>query len=501
MEARSHSLAMIYLYLNKHERMGKIIRYFLLAAFLLLIGILVFNTSKKSEPDNSVALEKIPFAGDSAVFHMSRAIQIKTVSKGDTLPIDTAEFVAFRQFLEGSYPLIHRQLKRQVFNEFSYLYEWKGKDSSLAPWVLMAHQDVVPVEGAAEKNWTVPSFGGIIKNDTIWGRGAVDDKSSLVAIMEAIEKLLQQGFVPARTIYIAFGHDEEVAGRRGARAISTWMREQKIRPALVLDEGGQIDTEHFKDLGRPVAIIATGEKGYTNIDLSVEIPGGHSSMPSKETAIDVLNKAIAAVREKQMPGTITPVVEEMIRRTNAPGPLLKRMVTQNLWLTTPLVKWEMEKSKETNALIHTTLVPTIVQAGIKDNVIPTFAKATFNSRILQGQTSDDVLAFVKKAVNDERVVITKQTKSLIEPSPMTSFKDPAFAQLENIFKKAVPSVVVSPFLMIGASDARYFRDFSDAVLNFSAIQNMKGFHGIDERIGIKDLDRMIWFYQELLRLP
>ncbi|MFN9665211.1 MAG: hypothetical protein ACK57C_01300, partial [Bacteroidota bacterium] len=66
---------------------------------------------------------------------------------------------------------------------------------------------------------------------------------------------------------------------------------------------------------------------------------------------------------------------------------------------------------------------------------------------------------------------------------------------------SVPNVIVSPFLMIGASDSRYFRDFSEAVLNFSAIQNMKGFHGIDERIGIKDLDRMIWFYQELLRTP
>lgn len=481
--------------------MGRPILFFLLAAFLLLIGTLVLNTSKKSEPDNNIILEKIPPAGDSAVFHMSRAIQIKTVSKGDTLPIDTAEFVAFRQFLEGSYPLIHRQLKRQVFNEFSYLYEWKGKDSSLAPRVLMAHQDVVPVEGAAEKNWTVSSFGGVIKNDTIWGRGAVDDKSSLVAIMEAVEKLLQQGFVPARTIYLAFGHDEEVAGKRGARAISQWMREQKIRPALVLDEGGQIDTEHFKDLGRPVAIIATGEKGYTNIDLSVEIPGGHSSMPIKETAIDVLNKAIAAIREKQIPGTITPVVEEMIRRTNAPGPFLQRMVTQNLWLTTPLVKWEMEKSKETNALIHTTLVPTIVQAGIKDNVIPTIAKATFNSRILQGQTSDEVLSFVKKAVNDERVVITKQTKSLFEPTTVTSFTHPAFIEIEKIIRKSMPNVLVTPYLWLGATDSRYFRDFSEAVLNFSAIQNMKGFHGIDERIGIKDLDRMIWFYQELLRLP
>lgn len=481
--------------------MGKILRLFLLAAFLVLIGILVFNTPKQSQPANGNSIEPIPAAGDSAAWHLSRALQIKTVSKGDTLPIDTAEFVAFRQFLESSYPLIHRQLQRQIFNEFSYLYRWKGKDSSLAPWVLMAHTDVVPVEAAVEKNWSVPSFSGAIKNDTIWGRGAVDDKSSVIAIMEAIENLLQLGFIPERTIYIALGHDEEVAGRRGARVISEWMREQKIRPAFVLDEGGQIDTEHFKELGRPVAIIATGEKGYTNIDLSVELPGGHSSMPAKETAIDILNKAVVAVREKQIPGSITPVVEEMIRRTTAPGPFLKRMVTHNLWLTEPLVKMEMEKSKETNALIHTTLVPTIVQGGIKDNVIPSTAKATFNSRILQGQSSDDVLTFVKKAVNDERVLIKKQTKSLMEPSSITPFRDPSFLQLERIIKNAVPNVIVSPFLMIGASDSRYFRDFSEAVLNFSAIQNMKGFHGIDERIGIKDLDRMIWFYKQLLQQP
>ncbi|MFN5363019.1 MAG: M20/M25/M40 family metallo-hydrolase [Bacteroidota bacterium] len=487
--------------MNKDYDMGKILRLFLLAAFLVLIGILVFNTPKQSQPANGNSIEPIPAAGDSAAWHLSRALQIKTVSKGDTLPIDTAEFVAFRQFLESSYPLIHRQLQRQIFNEFSYLYRWKGKDSSLAPWVLMAHTDVVPVEAAVEKNWSVPSFSGAIKNDTIWGRGAVDDKSSVIAIMEAIENLLQLGFIPERTIYIALGHDEEVAGRRGARVISDWMREQKIRPAFVLDEGGQIDTEHFKELGRPVAIIATGEKGYTNIDLSVELPGGHSSMPAKETAIDILNKAVVAVREKQIPGSITPVVEEMIRRTTAPGPFLKRMVTHNLWLTEPLVKMEMEKSKETNALIHTTLVPTIVQGGIKDNVIPSTAKATFNSRILQGQSSDDVLTFVKKAVNDERVLIKKQTKSLMEPSSITPFRDPSFLQLERIIKNSVPNVIVSPFLMIGASDSRYFRDFSEAVLNFSAIQNMKGFHGIDERIGIKDLDRMIWFYKQLLQQP
>jgi carboxypeptidase PM20D1 len=437
--------------------------------------------------------------GDSAAIHLSNAIQIKTISKGDTLPIDTAEFVAFRLFLEKSYPLVHQQLTRQIFNQFSYLYTWKGKDTTLAPYVLMAHMDVVPVEAIAEKNWSVPSFSGAIKNDTIWGRGAVDDKVAVIAILESVENLLKQGYTPSRNIYISLGHDEEVSGKRGAKVISAWFKEQGIKPALVLDEGGQIDLQHFKSIQRPVAVVATGEKGYMNIDLSVEIPGGHSSMPTNETAIDVLNKAILQIRAKKMPAEMIEPVRELVHRTSAYESFFTRMVTNNLWLTKKLVISQLEKTKESNAMVHTTLVPTIVQAGIKDNVIPTIARATFNSRILPGQTSDEIVQFIKEAVNDERVVIKKQTISLMEPSSFTPHTHPAFLQIENIIRKSVPKVVVSPFLMIGATDSRYFRSFSDAVLNFSAVQDVKGFHGIDERIGITDLHRMIYFYQQLIQ--
>jgi carboxypeptidase PM20D1 len=200
-----------------------------------------------------------------------------------------------------------------------------------------------------------------------------------------------------------------------------------------------------------------------------------------------------------MPGSIPPTIIEMLNRTKSAESFTKRMVLSNLWLFNGLVLNQLSKTKETNAMTHTTLVPTIVHSGIKDNVIPSVAKATFNSRILPGQTSDDVVEFVKKAVNDERVTVKKQTISLMEPSAITSFENPAFKKLESVLYKSVPNVIVSPFLLIGATDSRYFRGFSEAVLNFTPIQNVKGFHGIDERIGITDLNRTVGFYKQIIK--
>lgn len=469
-------------------------------AFLLLIIVLVVNTVRDNKSLTANKVEKclLETTGDTAARHLSEAIQIKTVSFGDTLAIDTAEFLKFRKFIETTYPTITAKLPRQTFNEFSYVYKWTGKDTSLAPYVLMAHMDVVPVEPVAESKWSVPSFSGTIKNDTIYGRGAVDDKFSVIAILEA-EQLLKENYTPNRTIYLCFGHDEEISGKRGAKIYSQWFKDNNIKPALVLDEGGQIDSKHFEQLKRPMALIGTSEKGYVNIDLTVEIPGGHSSMPSPETAIDVLNKAIVKIREHQMPGSIPPTVVEMLNRTKSAESFTKRMVLSNLWLFNSVVLNQLSKTKETNAMTHTTLVPTIVHSGIKDNVIPSVAKATFNSRILPGQTSDDVVDFVKKAVNDDRVVIKKQTISLMEPSVITPFEGPAFKKLETVLYKSMPNIIVSPFLLIGATDSRYFRGFSEGVLNFAPVINVKGFHGIDEQIGIADLNRTVGFYKQIIK--
>jgi len=463
---------------------------FLAIVAILLVNTFRFNPSQQENVD-AIKINK----NDTAALHLSQAIQIKTVSFGDTLPIDTAEFIKFRTFMEATYPLMHQQLEKKSFNLFSYVFKWKGKDTSLAPYVLMAHTDVVPVEAIAESKWTYPSFSGTIDKDTIWGRGAVDDKGSAIAIMEAVEFSLRENYQPARTIYLCFGHDEEISGKRGAAVFSKWFDSSNIKPALVLDEGGMVDTEKFKKTGRPVAVVGTGEKGYTNIDLTVELPGGHSSTPVKETAIDILNQAIVKVRAKQMPALIVPPVQDLLSRTGAAESFLTKMVMANIWLFKGTIIKKMEASNQTNAMVHTTLVPTIVKAGIKDNVIPSIAKATFNSRILPGQTSDDVVAFVKNAINDERVIVKKQTISLFEASATTAADHPTFKKIEGLTQKVLPNVLVSPYLVVGATDSRYFRPFSEAVLNFSPMQDVKGFHGIDERLGKEDLNRMITFYR------
>lgn len=485
---------MIYLVLFC-KTMTKKILLSLLGLLIVLLAVLLINTfrfkSAAVEGEEALAIGN----HDSAAAHLSRAIQIKTISFGDTLAIDTAEFTQFRLFMESTYPLMHSKLERTVFGEFSYVFKWKGKDTTAAPQVLMAHLDVVPVEAIAESKWTHPPFSGLISQDTIWGRGAVDDKGAAIAIMEATEELLNENYTPERTTYICFGHDEEISGRRGAKVFSKWFADNNIKPAVVLDEGGMIDTQQFKDLKKPVAVIGTGEKGYVNIDLAVELPGGHSSMPLPETAIDILNTAISKVRAEQMPAIITPPVQELLGVTVASQSFFTKMVVANQWLFKGALVSQMEQSKQTNAMIHTTLVPTIVKAGIKDNVIPTIAKATFNSRILPGQTSDDVVEFVKKAVNDPRVSVSKQTISLMEPSTTTPSTHPAFKKLASITYKTVPNALVSPYLVVGATDSRYFRSFSDAVLNFTPIQDAKGFHGIDERIGVSDIKRMVSFYR------
>jgi carboxypeptidase PM20D1 len=209
---------------------------------------------------------------------------------------------------------------------------------------------------------------------------------------------------------------------------------------------------------------------------------------------------IYKLREKEMPAKIIPPIKAYLTRTSAyTDNFWKKMSLSNLWLFEKWVINDMSESPASNALIRTTIVPTVFNSGVRDNVIPTFATAYVNSRILPGQTSDDVLNFVIKAVNDDRVTIKKQTISLMEPSPVTSFEHPSFKKLENIVYNAVPNAIVSPYLLIGATDSRYFRGFSEAVLNFVPVADVKGFHGIDERIGKTDLTRSVHFYKQVIK--
>ena len=463
----------------------------------LLIVIVLVQTWRFSKSIPFTKALPIPALTDSSVLHLSKALQIKTVSYSDTTATDSVAFTQFRVFLETAYPLIHQQLQRTIINQFSYIYEWKGKNSSLLPYILMAHSDVVPVEKAGEKLWHVPPFAGTITDTAVLGRGAIDDKGSLIAILEATEQLLSQHFQPERTIYLCFGHTEEIGGRKGAQDIADYLFKKNVKASLVLDEGGIVTKENFKELGRPIALIGVTEKGYATFELTVEKEGGHSSMPAKETAIDILSNALVNLRKQQMPVHITPPTNVMLEKIGPGLGFTTRMALANRWLFEPMLVAQFQKANATNASIHTTIVPTIISSGIKDNVIPTEAKAIVNSRIIPGETAADVEVFMKKQVNDERVNIKLVFGS--QASRIASLDSNGYKTVEAAAYKVFDNVVPVPFLMIGATDSRYYEKVSDNVLKFNPCTDPKGFHGIDERIMLDDFKRMIFFYQLVIK--
>lgn len=474
-------------------------KFFLLlfALVIVLVGVLLFNTLKFESKQLDIAGEASPEISASAIENFKSAIRIKTISYGDSIPLDTAEFYSFHRFLESTYPLVHQKLMLEKVKDYSLLYKWEGKNTSANPIVLMAHMDVVPVEPGTETLWSVDAFGGIVKSDTIWGRGTADDKMSLISIMEAIETLLSENFVPERTIYLAFGHDEEIGGE-GAIAIAALLESRNIKAELVLDEGGIITVDKIPGITQPVALVGTSEKGYMSLELSVELSGGHSSMPAPETAIDILTNAIVRLRANPFEADFSQSTKDFIEYIGPEQPFLQKMVFANQWLFKNTIVGIYEQSPGGNAMVRTTIAPTVINAGVKDNVIPTLAKATINFRLLPGDTQESVMDRVTSVIDDSRVNVSKLSFGN-DPSAVTPVDGFGFKLIEAAARKTFDKVIVAPFLMVGATDSRHFGKVSDQIIKFSPMNDPIGFHGIDERISVKGFQDGIWFYQQLIK--
>jgi len=470
------------------------ILFVLIIVFAAIILINTYRYGKKLPVLTAMSVPELP---DSAIEHLQQAIRIQTISWGGNKPIDSSAFLSFKEFLRSAYPLVHSKLSLQIFGQYTYLFKWTGTDSTISPYVLMGHYDVVPVEEAALSKWTVQPFSGEIKDNNIWGRGTADDKGSVIAILEAVEKLLKENYKPARTVYISFGHNEEIGGIGGAMDVAAWFKQNKIRPALVLDEGGMI-TRSIKNITRPVALLSTAEKGYISFELKVEVPGGHSSQPAKQTAIDILSEALTKLRSKQMPAKFSEPVNEMFNRLGTQLPFSQRMAFANQWLFKSLIVSQVENDPQQNAIFPTTVVPTIINAGVKDNVIPSVATGIVNSRILPGETIDGVENFMKKMISDERITIKRLYAEFYTEPAITPSNSKAFQYVESIAGKTIKDVIVVPFQLMGTTDGRYFQDNSDGVIRFIPYTDVKGYHGIDEHISLTDLKQMIFFYSSFI---
>jgi carboxypeptidase PM20D1 len=472
--------------------------YAIIIALVIVLVSWIFIRAFNAKPwPRHKALAPIALP-DSSVAHLAMAIRIPTVSPQDPGRIDTNAFLQYRHFLEASYPLIHQRLNREIVTDFSYIYTWKGTDPSLAPLILMAHYDVVPVEASAEKLWTAKPFDGEVKGDTIWGRGAVDDKCSMVSIMEAVEASIRQGFTPRRTVILCFGHNEESTGQ-GATAMAKLLQQRGVHASMVVDEGGEITYEQMPDVKRPMALIGIGEKGYATFELLVEKPGGHSSRPDKETAIDILSRGLYKLQQEKTPRRILDPTREMLARVSGSSDdFFRKLALNNLWLFEGYVLYKMGESKDGRALISTTVVPTILESGVRENVIPSQARAIVNARILPGESVKEIQAFVSKGVDDDRIKVRLTGDFATEPSSMTDFHGEAFKKVSDAAMAVSDDAIPVPYVMVGATDSRNFKAISDGVVNFCPTTDGKGYHGIDERLPIKDFQRAIQFYTILI---
>ena len=477
-----------------------------LALVLLLAIALAVNTWRQGSRQLQVApLAPVAVDAKAAAESLAAAVRFKTAS-GLLDPQGQAEaFAGLREHLKQSYPLVHERLKLETVNRDTLVYTWTGSDPQARPIALLAHQDVVPIAPGTEALWKQPPWDGRIADDHVWGRGAWDNKGNLVSQLEAAELLLKSGFQPRRTVVLIFGHDEEIGGRRGALAVVELFKQRGVRFEAVLDEGLLVTMGILKGIEAPIALVGVSEKGYLSVQLSVQGTPGHSSMPPApgQGAIGVLSAALAKLDANPMPGGISGIAGEMFSVLAPEMQGLQRVVLSNLWLTAPIVERTLSGSASTNALIRSTTALTVVRAGQVDNVLPGLAEAVVNFRLLPGDTDATVLAHIKRVVADERVQ-AKVMPGWGETSPVSSSTSPFYKAVERSVREVFPGTVVAPGLMLGGTDARHFAPIADDIYRFSPVRatadDLKRFHGTDERISIANFVEMIRFYHRLLQL-
>ncbi|WP_434317025.1 M20/M25/M40 family metallo-hydrolase [Leifsonia sp. P73] len=438
--------------------------------------------------------------GDAAVERFRTLLRIPTISRNAVEETDWAAFDAFVAALPELYPRLHAVLEREQHGH-ALLYRWRGAGDG-APTVLMAHYDVVPATG---EGWEHPPFGAELTGSgddrVLWSRGTLDDKGALVAILEAVEALVAAGHTPAADVYLSFGHDEETVGS-GAQAIVASLAERGVRPALVLDEGGAVVEGVFPGVTKPIAVVGVSEKGITSVRLTVEQLGGHASTPPKLAATVRLARAITRLNARPFPARLTETNLRMVETlgAHATGPL-RAVFTRARRLKPALVPVLGRLSDETRAMVRTTTAVTQLSGSLAANALPETATAVLNVRIAVGSSVAETVAHLRRAIRDPLVRI--ETIDPAEPSPVSPTSGPEWDVVAGAVAAVHPDAVVTPYIMLAASDGRHFTAISDAVYRFTpfemSAEERGTLHARNERIHVATWLRGIRFYEEVLR--
>jgi carboxypeptidase PM20D1 len=474
--------------------------FFIVIVLAATMSYRAFTVFKDHQPEPAAGYAEVRIDEEASVQRFAEALTFPTVSFDDRNRFDAEAFRDFHDFLERAYPRISERATRTVVADYSLVYHVEGSDAALEPVLFMSHFDVVPVEEITLGEWTHGPFGGVVQDGIVWGRGSVDDKIGVIALMESLEALLADGFRPRRSLYFAFGHDEEVGGLEGAASVAEYFEGQGIRFDFVLDEGGAVTQGMLEGIQRPVAIIGISEKGYVNLVLTVQGAGGHSSQPPEQTALGILARAIVRVEDNPFPARLDfllPTFEAI----GAYMPFTTRLALSNLWLLSPLVKRNLLGDKDSAPGIRTTTAATMASGSPKSNILPTRATAVINFRILPGETVETVRKRVVALIDDTRVQVS--TEYGTDPSPVSPVESRGYRIVASTVRAMDETALVAPYMVRGGTDAKYFYGLSPNVYRFLPVdvnaETVEYIHGIDEHLAVEDYLQAIRYYYNVIR--
>jgi carboxypeptidase PM20D1 len=481
--------------------LGILLALLLFLAVILLIRTMIFTQgSSNVYLPHATTLPKLDVDPLTLAENLSSVIKIETISNEDPAQDKKENFKRLQAQVARNYPLTHTLLKKEILDGYSLLYTWKGTDSKLDPIVFMAHQDVVPADEHTLDQWTYPPFSGEIADGYIWGRGTMDIKSQMIAVFEAVENLIRNQYQPERTILLSFSHNEEVLGS-GAKATVAHLKGKGVRVQAVIDEGGSIYDDMIPGVKGLAASIGVCEKGYLSLKLTAHSEGGHSSTPSSTTAIGILSNAIVRLQSNPFPPNVR-MVRPMFQGLGTAASPLMQLAFANLWLFGGLIASKLAAKPEANATIRTTCAPTIIQGGVKDNVLPSLAEAVVNFRLLPGATIAEVCERVRKVINDERVSFEPMEDKAWEASPLSPVDSKAYQHLSSVVGELFPGSAVAPYLMLGGTDSRNYCEISDQVYRFTPYcvkdEDVHRVHGVNERLSIEALHKMTDYFYRLI---
>lgn len=481
--------------------MGPYILAVLLALAAVLVVALVIAAVhamriKAPANTNEPALQATPEETQKYAETLSAMVQIPTVSKrGEN---DLTEFRRLQDVMREKFPHVFEKMEYTDLDG-NILLRLPGKDPARNPILLMGHQDVVPADG---KDWKHDPFSGLIEDDVVFGRGAMDCKCTVMAEFQAMEELLAEGFEPPCDVYLSSSVNEEISGGGVQKAVA-YLKEKGIRLDLCMDEGGAIMNGMLPGMPVWAAAVGVQEKGYVDVKIKAKGNGGHSSTPPKNTPIARLSAFVTEVEKKRpFKAAFSPTVQAMFEGAAAYMTFPMRLLLGNLWLFGPLIKFLMPKvSSYAQAFLSTTFCFTMAGGSTAANVIPDEAYVVCNLRPSEHQNAEESIKVLQKYADkydlECEVIIAR------DASHCANLDGEELAYLKQCVAACYPDAGAIPYLMAGGTDCRQFEVLSDSCLRFCPIkmtqEQLAAMHAANETIGIPELAASVKFYKYFLK--